>query len=162
MPAPSKALMFAAAIGVASLAFAGGIAVTSASATPKPAAPIVDVDAWSKTAPAPATSVAAPAAKQEAVRCNPWEVSDIAMEEVLREMQRRGWRPPRQGDAIASMVSLGVEGIGAADPNAPMPNGGQPQSSIVVLSEAEAEQLRTEQISLDQLIVEDEAEQAPS
>lgn len=79
------------------------------------------------------------------------------MEEVLREMQRRGWRQPDQGHAIASLATLGVEGIGPVDPDAPMPKGDAGNSLITVLTDGEAERIRTQQVTRDQLIVEDEA-----
>jgi hypothetical protein len=36
------------------------------------------------------------------VRCSPWDVSPEAMEVILQEMVRRGWRPPRSDLALAS------------------------------------------------------------
>jgi hypothetical protein len=82
------------------------------------------------------------------------------MEEILREMQRRGWRQPGQGDAVESMASLGVQGIGAVDPDAPIPSANSGRPMITVLTDEEAERLRTEKISPDQLIV-DEATYLP-
>jgi hypothetical protein len=82
------------------------------------------------------------------------------MEEILREMQRRGWRRPRQGDAVDPLVSLGVQGLGAIDPDAPMPSANSGRPMITVLTDEEAERLRTETISPDQLIV-DEATYLP-
>lgn len=82
--------------------------------------PLIDPNAWDKTAPAPATiqpvSVAA-----HAPRCSDWAISDVAMEEVLDEMVRRGWRPPTQGEAIATLEDARTIGLTAVDPNAPMP-----------------------------------------
>lgn len=168
MPAPSRTMLIVSVIGAASLAFAGGFAAASATAAPAaptPAAPIVNVDAWNETAPSallqPAASVQI-AAATPTNQCNPWDVSDAAMEEILREMQRRGWRQPNQGEAAASLVSLGVHGIGPVDPDAPMTAGGDGRSLITVLTDDEAEQLRTEQITLDQLIVDERTMQAPS
>jgi hypothetical protein len=152
MPAPSRTMLIASAIGATSLAFAGGFAASSATADPTPAAPIVNVDAWNETAPPAPVQIAAAV---PSVQCSPWEVSDVAMEEVLREMQRRGWRPPNQGQAVESLASLGVYGIGAVDPDASLTASGERQSTITVLTDEEAEQLRTEQISLDTLIVDD-------
>ena len=156
MPAPSGLIFVAGLIGTAALAFAGGFAASSATGTPNRAAPIVNVDAWNETAPAPPARISA---TDPAPRCNPWEVSDTAMEEVLREMQRRGWRQPDQGHAIASLASLGVEGIGPVDPDAPMPRGDAGNSLITVLTDGEAEQIRIrmQQVTRDQLIVDDEA-----
>lgn len=82
------------------------------------------------------------------------------MEEILREMQRRGWRQPGQGDAVGSMVSLGLQGIEAVDPYSPIPAANSGRPMIPVLTEEEAERLRTGQISPDQLIV-DEATYLP-
>jgi hypothetical protein len=167
MAKPTRTMLIASALGLASLAFAGGFAASSASAGPAPDDPIVNVNAWNETPPAmPVQVVSADAGE----KCSPWDVSDIAMEEVLREMQRRGWRQPRQGDAVASMVALGVEGIDAVDPNAPMPRrgrgristGGDGLSMIAVLSEEDAERIRTEQISVDQVLVEQPPTPPPS
>jgi hypothetical protein len=164
MPA-SRTLLGAAAIGVASLAFAGGVMVSSDTAAPAHAPPIVNVDAWSETAaePAQANSVqiaSATPSSQSTLQCDPWAVSDAAMEEILREMQRRGWRQPRQGDAVDPLASLGVQGLGAIDPDAPMPSANSGRPVITVLTDEEAERLRTEKISPDQLIV-DEATYLP-
>jgi hypothetical protein len=154
MPAPSRLIFLAGLIGTAALAFADGFAASSATATPIRAAPIVNVDAWNETAPGPPARISA---TDPAPRCNQWEVSDTAMEEVLREMQRRGWRQPDQGHAITSLASLGVEGIGPVDPDAPMPKGDAGNSLITALTHDEAEQIRTQQVTRDQLIVEGEA-----
>jgi hypothetical protein len=167
MPA-SRTLLAAAAIGVASLAFAAGFAASSATAAPPPALPIVNVNAWEETAPASSVEVmpvrlaSVEPALQATAQCNPWDVSDIAMEEILRDMQRQGWRPPTQGQAIASMVSMGVDGIGVDDPDTAMPTDGGGRSMITVLTDEEVEQMRTEQISLEQLIVEEPGQHAPS
>lgn len=162
---PSRTMLIVSVIGAASLAFAGGFAASSATAAPTHGASIVNVDAWNEPAPSarlrPAASVQI-AAATTTNQCNPWDVSDAAMEEILREMQRRGWRAPNQGEAAASLVSLGVQGIGPVDPDAPMTAGGDGRSAIRVLTDDEAEQLRTEQITLDQLIVDEQAMQAPS
>jgi hypothetical protein len=82
------------------------------------------------------------------------------MEEILREMQRRGWRQPGQGDAVESMASLDVQSIGAVDPDAPMPSANSGRPMTTVLTDEEAERLRTWQISPDQLVV-DEASYLP-
>jgi hypothetical protein len=39
------------------------------------------------------------------------------MEEILREMQRHGWRHPRQGEPLDPQASLGAEGIGPVEPD---------------------------------------------
>lgn len=160
MPAPSRTMLFASVLGAASLAFAGGFAASSATAAPPPAPPIVNVDAWNE--PAPAAPIQVATAAPVSSQCNPWEVSDAAMEEILREMQRRGWRQPNQGEAVASLVSLGVEGIGAVDPGAPMTTGGDGTSMITVLTDSEADQLHTQQITLEQLSVDADSVPAPS
>lgn len=162
MAAPSGKMLIASALGIASLAFAGGFASSSASAGPAPDAPIVNVNAWNEPAPAMPIELA----NKPTTKCNPWDVSEVAMEEVLLEMQRRGWRPPRQGDATASLASFGVEGIDAVDPEAPMPRPGMRYSSasadsgsstITVLSEEDAQRVRNEEVSVDQIL----AEQVP-
>lgn len=164
MPA-SRTLLAAAVIGVASLAFAGGVTVSSDMAAPARAPPIVNVDAWSETASEPAQAISVQMASttpspEPTLQCDPWAVSDTAMEEILREMQRRGWRQPGQGDAVGSMVSLGLQGIEAVDPYSPIPSANSGRPMIPVLTEEEAERLRTGQISPDQLIV-DEATYLP-
>lgn len=59
------------------------------------------------------------------------------MEEILLQMQRRGWRPPSQGEAIAS---LDVANMSATDPYAPTP-GAQSGNYITVLDDSAAERL---------------------
>lgn len=167
MATPSKNMLIASALGLACLAFAGGFAASSATASPAPAAPIVNVNAWDEQAPAMPVQLANNASPGT---CNPWDVSEVAMEEVLVEMQRRGWRPPRQGDAVASLVSLGVEGIDAVDPHASMPRPGmryssrsdQGSSAIAVLSNDDARRLRNDEVSLDEILVEQVPIPAPS
>lgn len=83
--------------------------------------PIINPTAWEETAPqlqAQPVSLTNTAKTVPAAKCSPWEITDVAMEEVLDEMIARGWRPPNQGDAIAAM---GVASISTDDPNAPMP-----------------------------------------
>ena len=53
--------------------------------------------------------------------CNGWDISPMAMEAILDEMVRRGWRPPTQGGFLASLYSAGD--VVAVDPDAPMPLG---------------------------------------
>ena len=167
MPA-SRTLLAAAAIGVASLAFAGGLAASSATAPPPPAPPIVNVNAWEETAPAPTVEAMpvrlAPAepGPQATAQCNPWDISDIAIEEILRDMQRQGWRPPSQGEAVASVLSMGVDGISVDDANAAIPTDGDGRSLITVLTDDEAERLLAKQITIDQLIVEEPEIPPPS
>lgn len=163
----SRTMIAAVTIGVGSLAFAGGFAASSATVARPSAPPIVNVNAWEETAPAstldevPARPASVEPALQATAQCNPWDVSDIAMEEVLRDMQRQGWRPPTQGQAITSMVSMGVDGIGVDDPDTAMPTDSS-RSMITVLTDEEAEQVRLEQISLERLIVKEPGQHAPS
>jgi hypothetical protein len=67
---------------------------------------------------------AAPVAYRDAAaspqRCNPWDVSPVAMEAILQEMVRRGWQPPTQGAALASLQPEDGPAISALDPNAPL------------------------------------------
>ena len=53
--------------------------------------------------------------------CSPWDISPVAMEAILQEMLRRGWKPPTQGEAIASLEQPGGPQVISLDPNAPMP-----------------------------------------
>jgi hypothetical protein len=50
-------------------------------------------------------------------RCNPWDVSPEAMEVVLREMIRRGWRPPRSDMALADTQPVDGQPIEALYPD---------------------------------------------
>lgn len=113
-----------AATAIVSLAIGFGAAscIASGKAENKP---IINPTAWEETAPAPQVhtasfSNAAPASaiKPAAAKCSPWEITDVAMEEVLDEMINRGWRPPNQGEAV---MAMGVSTIAATDPTAPMP-----------------------------------------
>jgi hypothetical protein len=52
--------------------------------------------------------------------CSPWDLSPVAMEAILQEMLRRGWKPPTQGEAIAGIAPPGSQ-MTAIDPNAPLP-----------------------------------------
>ncbi len=106
-----------AATAIVSIAIGFG-AATLLPTDPGSSQPLIDANAWTKTAPAPLSiqpaSVAAPS-------CSDWAISDVAMEEVLDEMIRRGWRPPTQGEAIASLEDARTIGLTAVDPGAPMP-----------------------------------------
>jgi hypothetical protein len=94
--------------------------------------PIVRANAWDEK---PAQVITQVAFEGEFARCNPWEVSEVAMEEILVEMQRRGWRPPSQGDAVDLMDPLDMMEISALEPDAPMPRRYRGDSSIIVLGE---------------------------
>ncbi len=151
MPNASPATRFATVIATGFVAFIAGFSVSSASSSPKPTDPIVDPVAWVRTSEAvPAASTEPSHTAQPATfACSPWQVSDVAMEEILVEMQRRGWRAPRQGDAMASLVADGAYGVQASDPFAPMPTGAPaisstsatPEGFITVLSNEDAGRL---------------------
>ena len=111
-----------AATAIVSLAIGFGAATLLPSRS-GPIEPIIDTGAWQEAAPAaldaqPASLTARPV---RVAACSQWDVSDAAMEEVLDEMIRRGWRPPTQGDAIAAMDVAQTVGLSAMDPSAPMP-----------------------------------------
>lgn len=113
-----------AATAIVSIAIGYGAATWIAS-TRAEDKPIINPTAWEETAPGPQVQTvsftnSAKGDVRAAAHCSPWEITDVAMEEVLDEMIRRGWRPPNQGQAVAAM---GVSGIAAADPYAPMPYG---------------------------------------
>jgi hypothetical protein len=63
-------------------------------------------------------------------QCSQWDVSPLAMEAILQEMLRRGWKPPTQGEAIASIAPMGSQMV-AVDPNAPLPVFTRPASPPV-------------------------------
>lgn len=142
----SPFIRIATGLGVASFAFIAGFSVSSAYSAPKAEPPIVNVNAWSETAPQLPAAVRLTSAPAD--RCNPWDISDVAMEEVLREMTRRGWRPPNQGDAVQAMQEFGVTGISVDDPDARMPrSGGGDSSFIAVLSASDAARASTEGVT---------------
>jgi hypothetical protein len=102
------------------VAFAAGFAASSLSLrAPPEREPIVDAQAWSRTAPPPLVSYSPPS--EPHARCSPWQITDVAMEEVLEEMLRRGWRAPSQGDAIAFANPSTLGDLAAINPDAPMP-----------------------------------------
>lgn len=129
-----------AATAIVSLAIGFGVAALLPSRA-APVAPIIDANAWQEAAPAPPPLEAVGATIARAEACSPWEVSDVAMEEMLDEMIRRGWRPPNQGDAITAMGLAQTVGLSATDPNAPMPyrNSGRP-SDLLVREESDEQQ----------------------
>lgn len=92
--------------------------------------PIIHADAWAEQPPDAIVPVAS--AEATTVECSPWAVSDVAMEEILLEMQRRGWRAPNQGDALALLDASGERSASATYPDAPMPQGYGGQSGIVI------------------------------
>jgi hypothetical protein len=115
----SPAMLAATAIVSLAVGFGGALLLQPSAA---PAQPIVNADAWQETGPSAfameAISTTTPAAVE---KCDPWKVSDIAMEEVLDEMIRRGWRPPSQGEAVALLDAAQTVSLTATDPSAPMP-----------------------------------------
>jgi hypothetical protein len=156
----------ASGLAIASVAFIAGFSVSTATSEARNPGPIVNTSAWAQEAPKPATHISMPVK----ATCNPWEVSEVAMEEVLDEMVRRGWRPPNQGNAVASMVSLGTEGIYAVDPNAPMPRSysyrytrdSSSGTVAAVSDEAPVEEIVPEATSVDLTPVADIALPSPS
>lgn len=114
------------AILAATAIFSLAIGFGTATLLPSPNSatkPIINAGAWQETSPAPLNTPPANLAARpiRAETCSPWDVSDVAMEEVLDEMIRRGWRPPTQGDAIATMDIAQTVGLSVTDPAAPMP-----------------------------------------
>jgi hypothetical protein len=53
--------------------------------------------------------------------CSPWDVSEVAMEAALTEMVRRGWRPPSQGEVVASFDSYGNPAVQPLNPESLVP-----------------------------------------
>jgi len=61
-----------------------------------------------------------------------------------------------------SMASLGVHGIGADDPDAPMPTASSSGSMMTLLTDDEAERVRAEPVSIEPLIVHESATRTQS
>lgn len=141
----------AGALAIGGAIFLAGFSAASTLNAEAAAGPIVDPAAWSRAPEAPVAPVTVAAGPT----CNPWEVSDMAMEEILSEMRRRGWRPPTQGEAIASINGFGA-GVTADDPFAPVPSRVRqpaPESSgesyIAVLTDEQADAVRAgEEVAL--------------
>ena len=117
------ATLAAAALVSIAIGFGAATLLPSRAAPIQPIQPIIDAKAWEEEAPAalsatPASMAARPVRSET---CSAWEISDVAMEEMLDEMIRRGWRPPKQGDAVAARGLAQNAGLSASDPNAPMP-----------------------------------------
>lgn len=84
--------------------------------------PIINANAWDEAAPAPpAPERVSLRAASATMKCSPWEVSDVAMEEILDEMIRRGWRAPTQSEAFVGLDILPASGLTVIDANAPVP-----------------------------------------
>ncbi|HEX5006960.1 MAG TPA: hypothetical protein VFV70_07590 [Hyphomonadaceae bacterium] len=81
-----------------------GIAISSWATPPAPPAVAPEI---ARVVTEPASSLALPTSHSdtETSNCDPWDVSDVAMEAALNEMIRRGWRPPNQADVLASFDS---------------------------------------------------------
>lgn len=118
--------------GAVTAFLAGLVAASSLQNKPAQGDPIVRPNAWNEKAPEAIVQVAY---EGEFTKCNPWEVSDVAMEEVLREMMRRGWRPPDQGEALAIQDPSGL--MTASNPDAPMPVRYDGGSAMIVFGDSE-------------------------
>jgi hypothetical protein len=117
------------------VAFAAGFVLGTPAASAKADRladrPIVDPHAWEISAPQ-----APPPPRIEIADCSPWDVSDTAMEGVLDEMQRRGWRPPREVEEILADVDLARAWREDA-----AQVGAESQASIEVVSDTESARL---------------------
>lgn len=71
--------------------------------------------------PAMALASTSSRAAEAANDCSPWDVSDVAMEAALREMIRRGWRPPTQAEIVASFDAYGSPTVQSANPESLVP-----------------------------------------
>jgi hypothetical protein len=112
----SPGLLVSSVAAFAFVAFVAGFATASAIPTdPTRNDPIINPDAWQEQAPQPVRWTPTPVEQ-----CNPWDISEVAAEEMLREMVRRGWRPPSQGDVIESLDPLEMSELASLDPNAPV------------------------------------------
>lgn len=92
--------------------------------------PIIKPNAWEQQAAQPITQ--ASLAERAPEQCNPWDVSEVAMEEILLEMQRRGWRAPNQGDAVTLLDPEGELSIVALYPDAPMPGSHSGAAALII------------------------------
>lgn len=118
-----------AATGIVSLAIGFGAATLLMPQRPANEQ-IVNPHAWEQASPATlATMPVSYAASPKTPRCDPFNVSEVAMEEILDEMLRRGWRAPSQGYAVSMIDAGDTMELDAVDPNAPMPpRGGWPKA----------------------------------
>lgn len=130
-----RLIVIAGAVATGVLVFVAGAATASAfSGDVMRGKPIINPNAWNEQ---PREAIVQVAYEGKVATCNPWDVSEAAIEEILLEMQRRGWRPPSQGDAIALADPSGVKMISAADPDAPMPRSYGVQTSAIIVGDAE-------------------------
>lgn len=87
----SPAILAASLAGTGLLAFGAGFLLGAPTSHAEARnRPIVDPHAWDVAATAPRPDPP----RLQVAECNPWDVSDMAMEAVLDEMMQRGWRPP--------------------------------------------------------------------
>lgn len=146
-----------AATGIMSLAIGFGAAMLLM--PQRPATPqIVNPNAWEDASHADMTATQVSyAISPNAVRCDPFDVSEVAMEAMLDEMLRRGWRAPSQGYAVSMSDTAGITDLAAVDPDAPMPpRGGWPKSR------QDAEGLPVNGGSVDMLALEQPEAQPPA
>ena len=128
----SPAILATSAVASGVVAFAAGFLLGAPTSHAEARnSTIVDPHAWEVAAPLPA-----PEPRRTAIAdCSPWDVSDTAIEAVLNEMQRRGWRPPTEVEEILADADLmRAWRDGEADSR-------QGAASIAVVSDAEAAQL---------------------
>ena len=99
----SPAILAASVAGAGLVAFGAGFLLGApASHAEARNRPIVDPNAWEIAAPARLPDPA----RMKFAECNPWDVSDTAMEAVLDEMLQRGWRPPRDVEETLAAEQL--------------------------------------------------------
>lgn len=99
---------------------------------------IVDPNAWEIAAPA---RLADPP-RMKIAECNPWDVSDTAMEAVLDEMLQRGWRPPRDvQDTLAAEQQMATWRDDPAQVAVSEGMPGEGTAQIEVVSDKEAARL---------------------
>ena len=97
-----------------------GVTVSALSNPPqRPSQPAVPLLVQAE--PQLALASAPPRRSGEAATCSPWEVSEIAMETILCEMIRRGWRPPTQREAVDAFQPTEGTTIVSLDPDALIP-----------------------------------------
>lgn len=95
--------------------------------------PIIKPNAWEQQAVQPIAQTVF--AERAPAQRNPWDVSEVAMEEILLEMQQRGWRAPNQGNAVELLDPEGELSIVALYPDAPMPGRRGGGASMIITGE---------------------------